>query len=198
MMVWGNMKKILAGGFVAGCMMMVSTTTLTGCLTDDKKDSVVVTDKSVKLTGEHMNDTIWNVQGPNKGAFNLVGNVNVGSTGAAADKHLLDLTDKTVLNGTAIVYPKTLGSGNGTTFVLPATFDYANATDSSVIKAFKAGGTPLTTTPVLSMDKVVIANLKGAGTTYAVILITKVMETEPTATGNDNKDYIAFNYKLTP
>ncbi len=35
-MVWGNMKKILAGGFVAGCMMMVSTTTLTGCLTKDE------------------------------------------------------------------------------------------------------------------------------------------------------------------
>ncbi len=42
MMVWGNMKKILAGGFVAGCMMMVSTTTMTGCLTDDKQDSVPV------------------------------------------------------------------------------------------------------------------------------------------------------------
>jgi hypothetical protein len=198
MMVWGNMKKILAGGLVAGCMMMVSTTTLTGCLTDDKTDSVKVIDKSIKLTGERMNDTIWNVQGPNKGAFNLVANVNVGSTGAAADKNLLDLTDKSVLVGTAIVYPKTLGSANGTTFILPATFNYANATDSTVIKAFKAGGTPLTTTPVLSKDKVIIANLKGAGTTYAVILITAVVETEPTATGNDNKDYMTFNYKLTP
>ncbi len=44
MMVWGNMKKILAGGFIAGCMMMVSTTTLTGCLTDSKKDTVATVD----------------------------------------------------------------------------------------------------------------------------------------------------------
>lgn len=42
-MSFANMKKLVAGTFLAGCFMMVSTTTLTGCLTDSKKDPVVDT-----------------------------------------------------------------------------------------------------------------------------------------------------------
>lgn len=38
-----NMKKVFAGAFFAGCFMVVSTTTLTGCLTDDKTDAIDTT-----------------------------------------------------------------------------------------------------------------------------------------------------------
>ena len=42
MIIWSNAKKVVSGGLIAGCFLMVGTTTLTGCLTDDKKDSVPV------------------------------------------------------------------------------------------------------------------------------------------------------------
>jgi hypothetical protein len=47
MNVWGTVKKISLGGLVAGACLFVSTFSVTGCLTDSKKDSTttpVVTD----------------------------------------------------------------------------------------------------------------------------------------------------------
>jgi hypothetical protein len=189
MNVWGSVKKFS----LVGAMIVVGSMSFTGCLTDDKKDEPAPVDKSIKLTGEKTSDTLWNIAGPYKGAFDLVNNINVGSAGAEADKNLKDLTNPTVLDANGkIVSPKTIGSGNGTMFVVAAGFDYANATDSSVIKAYKAG-TGLAATPVLAKDAVVIANLKGASMKYAVIKIQDVV-----VTADDNKDYFLFSYKLTP
>ena len=57
MLVLGNIKKILAGGLIAACFMMLSTTTLTGCLTDDKKaDTTTKVDTTKKDTAKH---TMW-------------------------------------------------------------------------------------------------------------------------------------------
>ena len=195
MNVWGKVKNVTLGGMFIGAMMIASTTTMTGCLTDDKKDSVVTpVDKSIKLTGEKTADTVWNLQGKYHGAFDLSNGVSVASTGAAADKHLLDLSTLTNLDANGkVIFPKTWTSGNGTMFVKAAAgFDYANATDSSVIKAYKAG-TAVAITPVLAKNDVIIANLKGTSTKYAVILITDVVVTDA-----DNNDYIMFSYKQTP
>jgi hypothetical protein len=38
MMVWSNVKKVTLGGMFVGAMMLASSLTVTGCLTDDKKD----------------------------------------------------------------------------------------------------------------------------------------------------------------
>jgi hypothetical protein len=38
MNVWGNIKKISLGGMFVGAMVFVSSFSVTGCLTDDKKD----------------------------------------------------------------------------------------------------------------------------------------------------------------
>ena len=38
MNVWGKMKKVTIGGMFVGAMMLVSSFSVTGCLTDDKKD----------------------------------------------------------------------------------------------------------------------------------------------------------------
>jgi hypothetical protein len=38
MNVWGNVKKVSLGGMFVGAMMLASSLSITGCLTDDKKD----------------------------------------------------------------------------------------------------------------------------------------------------------------
>ncbi|HKP98422.1 MAG TPA: hypothetical protein VJ385_22015 [Fibrobacteria bacterium] len=38
MIVWGNVKKVSLGGLMAGALILVSSFSVTGCLTDDKKD----------------------------------------------------------------------------------------------------------------------------------------------------------------
>src|SRR3954463_3099736 len=100
MNVWGNIKKVVVGGSIAGAMVFMSSLTITGCLTksDDKDTNTTVVDHSVKLTGEKTNDTVWNFEGPYHGAFNLVAGVTVGSSGPAADKDLQDLSSNTVLD----------------------------------------------------------------------------------------------------
>jgi outer membrane murein-binding lipoprotein Lpp len=43
MNVWGKVKKVTLGGMFVGAMMLASSLTVTGCLTDDKKDSTSTT-----------------------------------------------------------------------------------------------------------------------------------------------------------
>ncbi len=192
MMVRGNLKKILAGGLFVGGMLFVSTTTLTGCLTNDTKaadTATVVVDHSVKLTNEKMNDTVWNIMGPNHGAFDMVTGVTVAKATTDASKDAVDMSS---LGSTSVTFPKTWTSLNTTMFVTAAAgFDYANASDSTVIKGYKAG-TAAAITKVLAVNDIILAKLR-SGNTYAVIKITGVVETS-----DDNKDYILFNYKLTP
>ncbi len=78
MMVWGNVKKILAGGLIAGSFMMLSTTTLTGCLTDDKKDDDTV------ATGTHT-------------ALGAEATISVGAQGHSTLGTAVDLDTKAVL-----------------------------------------------------------------------------------------------------
>lgn len=186
MLVWENVKKVSLGGMFVGAMML-SSLSLTGCLTDDKTEDPPA-DNSKALTAEKK-DTIWNLQGPNKGAYNLVTGAQVGQSEASANK---DLVDMAVLSGGSIAWPKTLTSLNGTTFVTaPSGFDYAAATDSTVIKAFVAG-TASPTSKVLADGDVILAKVRG-GSTYAAIKAYKVAET-----ASDNKDYINFGFRLTP
>jgi len=44
MKVWGNVKKVTLGGMFIGAMMLASSLSVTGCLTDDKKDDTTKTD----------------------------------------------------------------------------------------------------------------------------------------------------------
>jgi hypothetical protein len=43
MNVWGNVKKLSLGGLIAGGLIIVSSFSVTGCLTDDKKDEDTTT-----------------------------------------------------------------------------------------------------------------------------------------------------------
>ncbi|MDB5103055.1 MAG: hypothetical protein JWP91_744 [Fibrobacteres bacterium] len=63
MNVWGNVKKISVGGMFIGAMVVVGSLSLTGCLTDDKKDDTTpvakdsVSTKSVTV-GAQANNTL--------------------------------------------------------------------------------------------------------------------------------------------
>jgi hypothetical protein len=188
MNVWGKMKKVTLGGMFVGTAMLVGSLTLTGCLTDDKEEDPPKSNAKALTTEKK--DTVWNVQGPNKGAYDLVTGAAVSASTANTTKDIVDLA---VVAGGAVTWPKTLGSLNGTMFVAaPSTFVYDSATDSTLIKAYAAGGTPTGTTSVLATGTVILAKLR-AGGTYAAIKVIKVEETAA-----DNKDYIYFGYKLTP
>ena len=174
-------KKIIAGGLV------VLSMALTGCLTDDKKDAAPV-DASVKIAFESKSDTIWNLQGPKRGSFDLMGDSTVPAAGLDGIK---DAKDMSSVGTTAVIFPKTWTSTNGTLFVTAAAgFDYANATDSTVIKGY-AAGTAAATTKVLAAGDIILAKIRGAK--YAVIKINAVTETSA-----DNLDFVAFIYKRTP
>lgn len=181
MNVWGLTKKVLGIG------LLVVPITFTGCLTDDDDDDPDVA-VGTALSAEKT-DTVWNLQGPNKGAYNLVTGVQVGAAEAAATK---DLVDMAVVATAGVTWPKTLTSLNGTLFVKPSGFDYANATDSSTIKAYAAAGTGAAVTPVLAANDIIIAKLRG-GSRYAAIKVLAVTET-----ASDNKDYFYFGFRLTP
>lgn len=180
MNVWGLSKKILGIGLIAVPL------TFTGCLTEEDDPAPVNT--GVALSAEKK-DTVWNLQGLKRGAYNLVTGVTVASTGSATDKDVLDMA---VVGGAGVNWPKTLTSGNGTMFVkAAASFDFAAATDSSTVKAYNAG-TGSAVTPVLANNDVIIAKLRG-GTRYAAVKIISVTET-----ASDNLDYFYFGYRLTP
>ncbi len=121
MNVFAHTKKILAGGFIAGCMMMVSTTTLTGCLTDSKKDSVVVTPTKV--------DSVKSMD------------VNVGAQENATLGSFVNLTNYSVLKLTA---------AEAASASVDLIFAYSGTASSSAVyspdaaKAGIAGGAGLT------------------------------------------------------
>jgi hypothetical protein len=43
MIVWGKLKNVTLGGIFVGALMAMSTVSMTGCLTDDKKDTTTTT-----------------------------------------------------------------------------------------------------------------------------------------------------------
>lgn len=187
MNVFGSVKKFSVGGMFIGAMILGGSLTLTGCLTDDKEEEPAV-NTGTALTVEKT-DTVWNLQGPNKGAYDLVTGEALSSSVAATNK---DLVDMGVVQAAGVVWPKSLTSGNGTLFVKAASgFDYAGAKDSSLVKAY-AAGTAAATTSALADGDVILAKLRG-GSRYAAIKILAVVETS-----GDNRDYIRFGYRLTP
>ncbi len=159
----------------------------------DKKDNtasdtikVDVIAAAIALT-EKVNGIVSNVQGPNQGAFDLVGEARVSSSGSASIK---DLLDQSTVSPNGVVYTKTFGSGNGTTFVKAgSSFSYATATNTSAASEFGAGSASASTA-VLAVGDVYIAKNSRFSNGHVVIKITAVNETS-----SDNTDNITFTYK---
>ncbi len=134
------------------------------------------------LAYENTAGVIWNLIGPNQGAWDLVANVGKSSTDADADKDMINTS--TVSLGWVNAWT----AGNSTMFVKDNSFDYAAGTLEDAQTAYSNGSASATvTTP--AVGDIYIAKLRG-GSDYAVIKITGVTET-----ASDNLDNIAFSYK---
>lgn len=147
-------------------------------VTIEKINSPTTTPLNTEIT----NGVIWNLIGPNKGAWDLVNNVGVSSSEPDANKDMKNTT--TVNDG----WKNEWTSMNGTMFVKANSYDYNNATLEAAVAAYNAG-TPSTTVTNPAVGDIYIAKLRG-GNTYVVIKVTNI-----DVTANDNLDKIEFSYK---
>lgn len=91
MKVWGNMKKISFGGMIAGAMIIASSFSVTGCLTDDDKDADS-TDVTTKTPLAAEKTIAAGAQGATLGSvLDLDAGVALSSTAANAAQGTIDL-----------------------------------------------------------------------------------------------------------
>lgn len=131
---------------------------------------------------------VYNIQGPFEGAYDLVGNRALSVGDADLYKDLID--SSYLKSGFGVVFPKVWYATNSTMYVKSNGFDYANANTASVANAY-AAGTGKSSIGPLSVGDIILAKLRGGQSGYAVIKITEVNETT-----SDNKDNIAFSFKI--
>jgi hypothetical protein len=161
-------------------------TAVAGSTIDAKFDFKVKGSTGTALT-EKTDGVISNVQGLDKGAFDLVTGTRIGSTEAATSKDLLDLS----IAGQG--FAGKLGSGNSSTFATATTDNYTSATNVSV-KALATSAT-LTEVTVSTVGTVFVVKL-GSSRGYAIVKITSYDATGGSSTGN-NKGEVHFSYKFT-
>lgn len=143
------------------------------------------TDCSATTLTVKATDTLFNITGPKKGAYDLVTSAGVSSTTAATTKDLLDVTGAAPSD-----FEMVFGTGNGTKFAAATTAQYTAATNLSV--AALGDAATLSQTAVLSAGDVVVAKL-GGSRGYAII---KVLDVTPDGASN-NSGFIVFEYKFT-
>ena len=133
---------------------------------------------------------VWNFQGVNSGAFDLVVGSNLLSADDNADKDIQDsCTVAEVTN-----WPGRWTSRNGTTFKKMSTYNWGNVTNTSQLDAAwddVAGSGDAVIT--VAKGDVYVAKLRGSSDNYVLIEITDVVKT-----GADNNDYVQFRYKKKP
>lgn len=131
---------------------------------------------------------IYNRQGTQNGAFDLVNNVSIASSANTGD-----MQDNTPTTG-APIYQKgwTPDEGSNTTFVKQNNYDYDAATPTTAATAFGTS-TIVSNITNVAVGDIFIARLRG-GADYAVIKITNVFDDGQTGPGLNN-DYIEFSYK---
>ena len=138
--------------------------------------------------GTAVTDTIFNLDGPAQGAYDLKTGSRISSSGDEGVKDLKDLGID--LNAaSADNWSAKLESGNGGMFVKVTSVDFDTATKEGIAAAYTAG-TAAATTDALAADDLYIIKLRGAEE-YALIKIVSVY-VDATANG----DYIEFSYKM--
>lgn len=173
--------------------LVASVVSITSCSKDENDPAVNPgptnpTDTSAVLT-ERTGGIIYNILAPNgfPGAWNLVGDSAVSSSGVQGIK---DLQDKSYVDSAlGAVFAKKWGSVSGSLFAKVNTFDYATATAAKADTAYLAA-TPTAQTEVLAAGDIYIVRNTRLPHNYAVVKITAVNETP-----SDNKDNITFTYK---
>lgn len=175
-----NLKLFLLVGLVA-------SVGFTSCTEEETVTPTPTTDTSAVLTEASAAGTVWNLLGPNMGAFDLKNGVEVSSTGSSTIK---DLLDQSYIDSTGVKYPKTLGTANGSLFVKAATgFDYTAITENKAKAAFDAGTSSALTGELAAGDIYIVKNARFTHN-YVVVKVLSV-----TVTANDNLDKVTFNYK---
>ena len=157
---------------------------------DNKGNSSI--DKLTVNVANSLSDTtsgmIWNINGPNEGAWSLVDDEAVPASADSTNKDLLDED-----NG-GPVYPASFGSANGTMFVLASdSVDFYNTTLTEITDEYE-NGTALSSTGTLAADDVVVAYNTRFPQEYIVILVTEVNST-PFPPVGDNLDNVKFVYR---
>lgn len=151
-------------------------------ITDDNNNSteltIIVTLSGAALSAEKTGRIIYNLSGPNAGAFDLDGDSTTASTGVTVS----DLQDQ----GTA-VWAGELAPENGAMWVSAELNDYTSATLASITNLYDAG-TPGSASQVISVDDVYIVK-----TSEGAICIVKFTEVNDVA---DNTDNYVFSYKI--
>jgi hypothetical protein len=133
--------------------------------------------------------SVYDVNGPNKGAFDLINNTGVSASSSDATKDLKDIT------AVGTVFDGSLSSGNGATFVkAPSSFVFTGATVESITAAFNAG-TPSTTISTPSVGDVWLVKTSRSGTvTYIALQFTVVHAESASSSANDG--YVTFTYLM--
>ncbi len=133
-----------------------------------------VTDKTLK---------VWNADGPNAGAFDLVVGVQRLKDDDDAQKDVKDLG----LKGSSLSWSPSWTTGNGTKF--KKLNDWNNIkTDIALKEAYDAAGGETDQIENIAEGDVYGLKLRG-GDTYALVLITKISDV------TNNEDHIEFQFK---
>lgn len=132
---------------------------------------------------------VWNVRGPNLGAFDLLANGPQAGADPPAGKDIQDSVAQSDFSGTTINWPARWTSRNGTTFKKAAVSYESVINEGGLESAWTNGGTETSVLEAIKVGDVYIAKLRG-GSDYVIINITEVVNTP-----SDNLDYIAFKYK---
>lgn len=174
----------------AGANIGITTWSFTVTDKDGKTASASITVDVASATTPLATETMgafFHIQGTEHGAYDLMTGASVAASGADADKDMIN-TDAA---GDPFTGSWMSGTGNNTSFVKVTGFDYTNATVESATAAYTAG-TSSTSVADPAVGDMYVALLRG-GTSYAVIMITKVDPDDATSTGNKGK--IEFDYK---
>ena len=132
------------------------------------------------------NCMIANIMGPDIGAYDLVNNARVPSTGSATAKDLMDLSRA------GQGFAGALGTGNGTVFAAATSTDYTNATAASV----KALANAATASSIAIAANTVFVVKLGSSRGYAIVKILTYDPNAGASTGN-NLGEATFEYKFT-
>ncbi len=142
----------------------------------------VVTTTSTPLANEE-NGVIFNLQGLEKGAWDLVNDMAKAANDNDADKDMANTT------GGNAVFKKEWEAKNATMFVKVTGMTYDEFSSEEAAKGYYSSKTPVTKVENVAANDIYVAKLRGEDN-YAVIKITNVVETP-----NDNNDKIEFTYK---
>ncbi len=161
------------------------TVTFSFTITDNKGESSTasVNVNVVQSLSDPVTGIVYNIMGPNEGAWDLVNDEAKAVGDDDADKDLVDETTN------APIWSQSFGSLNGTEFVLDNSIDFDNASITDIAAAYE-NGTATASTGTLAQGDIFVAKNIRYPQDYVVVRITAV-----NSTVTDNEDNLEFEYR---